>query len=120
MEEKNKWGRPLKFKSVEELESKMKSYFNETKIEEWTITWLAVYLDTSRETLINYQKRDEYFDTIKKGKDKIEYAYELSLRKRWSSWDIFWLKNFGWVDKIQTDNTTNHTWNITIWLPEAE
>jgi len=31
-------GRPLKFKTVEELEKKIDSYFNNTPKEEWTIT----------------------------------------------------------------------------------
>ena len=98
-------GRPLKFKTVEELEKKIDSYFNNTPKEEWTITWLAVYLDTSRETLINYQGKETYFDTIKKAKDMVEMWYEIDLKKKGNTWTIFALKNFGWVDKKEVDNT---------------
>lgn len=100
-------GRPLKFKSAGELQKKIDEYFTLTPEGVRTITGLAVHLDTSRETLCNYENRDEFFDTIKKGKDRVEMDYELSLRKRGGSGDIFGLKNFGWRDKQETDITTN-------------
>lgn len=99
-------GRPLKFKTVEELEEKVQNYFNTTKREEWTITGLALALDTSRETLINYQNKEEYFDTIKKAKDMVEHSYEIDLKKTGRTGTIFALKNFDWRDKMETDITT--------------
>jgi len=96
-----KVGRPLKFESVEELEKKINEYFDKTPKTEITITGLALALDTSRETLCNYEKKDEYFDTIKKAKDKVQLEYELDLRRKGRSGDIFALKNFGWKDKIE-------------------
>lgn len=99
-------GRPLKFKSVKELEDAAASYFTDTPAGKLTITGLALALDTSRETLMNYEKKDEFFDAIKKMKTRIENDYELSLRTRGSSGDIFGLKNFGWRDKTETDVTT--------------
>lgn len=92
-------GRPLKFKTPEELEKKMEEYFNTTKEEEWTITGLALALDTSRETLMDYEKRDGYSDTVKKGKLRVQNAYEKDLRRKGRSGDIFALKNFGWTDR---------------------
>lgn len=41
-------GRPLKFKTVEELKQKVNYYFENTSKDEWTITSLALALDTSR------------------------------------------------------------------------
>jgi len=99
-------GRPLKFKDQQELISKIETYFNITKKEEWTITGLAIALDTSRETLCNYEDKEEYFDTIKKAKDMVEYSYELDLKKSGRTGTIFALKNFDWRDKIETDITT--------------
>lgn len=100
---KHAGGRPLLFETPKELLDKAQGYFEETPKLEWTITGLAVYLDTSRETLMNYEHRDKFFDTIKKLKDMIEASYELSLRKRGGSGDIFGLKNFGWKDKTEVD-----------------
>jgi hypothetical protein len=109
-------GRPLLFESVEELEAKINEYFEITKIEEWTICGLAVHLNTSRQTICNYQGKLEYFDTIKKAKDKVEYSYELSLRKRGSAGDIFGLKNFGWSDKQEVEHSTpeGRSFNVKI------
>lgn len=103
---KHPGGRPLKFKTPEELQKKIDAYFNETKEEELMITGLAVYLDTSRETLMNYEKKDEFFDTIKKAKAKIEMAYEKRGLKVGNAFDIFRLKNMGWTDRHETDLTT--------------
>ena len=91
-------GRPLKY-TKEELETLIESYFLETPIGNQTITGLALHLDTSRETLMNYEERDDFFDTIKKAKDKIEHAYELRGIKVGNAFDIFRLKNMGWKDK---------------------
>jgi hypothetical protein len=107
------WWRPLKFKSVEILQEKIDKYFKETPKDEWTITWLAVFLDTSRETLINYQEKEEYFDTIKKAKDMVEMWYEIDLKKKGNTWTIFALKNFWWVDKTEVDNNTKMQVDIT-------
>jgi DNA-packaging protein gp3 len=100
-------GRPLKLESPEKFIELANNYFNATPINQWTITGLALSLQTSRETLMNYQARDEFFDAIKWAKGKVEYSYELSLRTRGSAGDIFGLKNFGWRDKQETDITTN-------------
>jgi len=101
-------GRPLKFQSVEELQGKIENYFNVTPKDEWTITGLALALDTSRETLINYENKDEYFDTIKKSKLIVENGYEIDLKKHGRPGTIFALKNFDWKDKSEIDQTNLH------------
>jgi hypothetical protein len=98
--------RPLKWKTPEEVETLANEYLEKTPIEEWTITGLALSLDTTRQTLVNYEDRDEFLDAIKRIKTKIEYSYELALRKHGRSGDIFGLKNFGWSDKQEIDHTT--------------
>jgi hypothetical protein len=100
-----KGGRPLKFKSVKEMNDKMEEYFKVTPAKEVTITGLALYLDTSRETLVNYEERDQYFDTIKKMKERVAYEYEKDLREKGRSGDIFALKNFGWSDKQEIEHS---------------
>lgn len=99
-------GRPLKFESVEVLQPLIDKYFTDTKKDEWTITGLALALETSRETLINYQEREQFFDAIKKAKDMVEHSYELDLKKKGHSGSIFALKNFDWRDKQEVDQKT--------------
>ena len=107
-------GRPLKFKSVKELQKKIDAYFASCKKdkEPLTITGLALALDTSRETLMEYGEREEFVDTIKKAKLKIEHAYELRNIKRENAGDIFALKNFGWKDKTESDVTLGGSINV--------
>lgn len=117
-------GRPLKFKTREELEQKIDAYFNETKKEEWTITGLALSLDTSRQTLLEYEGEVEgreekskiYADTIKKAKLMVEYSYELDLKKSGRTGTIFALKNFDWKDKVEQElsNPDGNLKTITI------
>lgn len=66
-------GRPPKFSSPEELEAMTQEWWisviateNIPDIEGW-----AVYLDTTRKTLFEYESKPEFSNTIKRWKDKI-------------------------------------------------
>lgn len=78
--------------------------FVKEQVKPYTVSGLAVYLGTSRETLMNYSKRAKYFDTIKNAKDKIYAFTEESLFTSKPTGAIFSLKNnYGWVDKQQVE-----------------
>lgn len=140
-------GRPLKFKTLEELKSKIDKYFVQcdphvkevteyvqardksgkllkddnglsylvkvthlvkTVQVPYTVTGLALALDTSRRTLLDYQEKDEYSHTIKEAKDKVESYLEMNLNGTSPTGTIFNLKNnFEWRDKTETDLTNN-------------
>jgi hypothetical protein len=100
-------GRPLKWATVEELQLQVNKYFEDTPEPRWTITGLALALNTDRQTLINYSEREEYFHTINKAKLMVENAYEIDLREKGHAGNIFALKNFGWKDKTEVDATIN-------------
>ena len=102
----NEVGRPLKFENKEELSAKIDNYFKNTDKDEWTITGLALALNTTRQTLINYENKDEFVDTIKTAKLKIENGYEIDLKKHGRTGTIFALKNFDWKDKTEQDITS--------------
>ncbi len=114
----------MKFKTVREIKKKIEEYFlscwtkklnmfgNPIKDKEtgkqvmvqfkpYTITGLAVYLDTTRDTLLDYEDRDKFSDTIKKAKEKChQYAEEQLFMGRNATGAIFNLKNnYGWSDK---------------------
>lgn len=101
-----KVGRPLKFESLKELEDKINEYFSVTPEEEQMITGLAVHLDTSRETLCDYEGKEEYSDAVKRAKERIEMAYEKRGLKVGNAFDIFRLKNMGWKDRHESDVTS--------------
>lgn len=93
-------GRPLKFASAEEMQVKIDAYFREREAEEKpiSITGLANYLDTYRDLLCNYAEKDEFHDTIKKAKQRVEQFYEERLIYQNAAGPIFALKNFDWKD----------------------
>lgn len=101
-----KVGRPLKFESNERLQEAIDLYFENAPRDEWTITGLALALDTTRETLMDYEEKEEYSDTVKKAKLKIENGYEIDLKKHGRTGTIFALKNFNWRDKTEQDITS--------------
>lgn len=114
-------GRPLKFETVEQLQKAIDSYFEycDNTDEPYMITGLALHLDTSRNVLMDYEGKDAYSNTIKKAKLRVEKAYEQRLVEKARSGDIFALKNFGWVDKVVTENTNTNT-NIDLTKADAE
>lgn len=99
-------GRPLKFESLESLKDDIDSFFSECDADEdpYTITGLALALGTCRQTLLNYEERDEFLDTIKQAKLKCEnYAEKRLFKDGKPTGAIFALKNYGWVDRSEHD-----------------
>lgn len=110
-------GRPLKYETDEELQNAIDSYF--LKIDQWndehdgaqwepyTVSGLALHLDVDTETLRNYEKREQFFGTVKRAKQRIEQQLEkMLLTKQQVTGPIFNLKNnYGWKDR--TDITSN-------------
>lgn len=103
-------GRPLKFESVEQLESAIAAYFLNCaeKGRPLTVTGLALALDTTRETLLDYQEKENYSDTIKRAKLTIQnYVEEYLFVGKNVAGAIFNLvNNYNWSNKSQTDVTT--------------
>ncbi|MEM6603676.1 MAG: terminase small subunit [Pseudomonadota bacterium] len=98
------------FKTPEELQEKVDAYFDETPLNEQTITGLALDLGfVDRQSIYDYEKRPEYSCIIKKARSKVEYSYEVHLKKNDKpTGAIFALKNMGWRDerKITTEDVT--------------
>ena len=108
-------GRPAKFETAEELEELVIEFFQslEKKDDEGkiyylpaTITGLALHLGfCSRQSFYDYEKVEEFSYTIKKARMMVENGYEKSLFSKHSTGAIFALKNMGWKDKSEVDNT---------------
>lgn len=130
--EKNKGGRPLKFKTPARLQEKIDAYFlrcdNWKKVEKiqngvklsmnapypYTIEGLCVYLDVDRKTLLNYQGErqwqdnidSEFFHTVNKAKEKILWNLKerALMNESNAAVSIFNLKNnYGFKDQNQTE-----------------
>lgn len=98
----NNGGRPPIWDNAEELNEKITEYFSQSKTQniKATITGLALYLGfDSRQSLYDYEKKDEFSYIIKRAKLAVENSYEMG----GTAFDIFALKNMGWKDKTEQD-----------------
>lgn len=123
-------GRPLMYKTAEELEAKIHEYFtvgrnvrpvvvgppNARRIENIaipTITGLTLYLGFATKTSFYTLEKDERFEhVVKSARTRIEREYEELLLSGLGAGAIFGLKNFGWVDKTEIDHSGDGLKNV--------
>lgn len=80
--------------------------FIKIQIKPYTVSGLAVYLETSRDILVDYGNRKRFSNTIKRAKDIIYSYTEESLFTTKPTGPIFSLKNnYDWKDKKEIDTT---------------
>ena len=122
-------GRPRIYNTDEELQSSVDEYFiyiqGERKevegkeevtryAEPPTITGLALFLGfDSRQSFYDYENNTEFSYTIKRARLRIESEYEKSLSRNSPTGAIFALKNMGWKDKTEVEQSgnLNLNWN---------
>jgi len=107
-----------KFSSPEDLQSKISEYLEHCAKKEMIPTKgnLALFLDTTRETLSVYEEKEDYSDTIKRVYQVIEDAWVQRLKGQSVAGVIFYLKNAyskEWRDKQETEVTGSITHQIT-------
>lgn len=126
---KGKAGRPPKYKTVEEMQTKIDAYFTSCEgtpllddegkavtdkygepvivgAHPPTVTGLALALGfTGRQALLNYQAKTKFVDTITRAKARCEaYAEERLFDRNGTTGAQFSLKcNFGWNEKAPAD-----------------
>jgi len=133
----NTGGRPPKYETEEELIAAVDAYFEyvegekheeeievknpktgkkeKVKVELWdrepeptTVTGLALFLGfCSRQSLADYEKVEKFSYIIKKAKMRVEFGYEKALQTQSPAGPIFALKNMGWKDKQEFEQTHN-------------
>lgn len=109
-ERKKNVGRPRIIASPAEFERLAAAYFDECaeRDERPRITALALGVGLSgREALLEYEKRPEFSDAVKRAKSRVEDGYEKLLQEGGGAGAIFALKNFGWSDRQEMDLTHN-------------
>ena len=109
-------GRPKLYNDVNKLEKDIDAYFKmcDKREKPYTMSGLALALDMSRQSLINYSKDEEFFDTIKKAKQRVETQLEENalFNKANPTFTIFNLKNnFNWKDKQEHEISNSEETN---------
>ena len=105
---KGKKGRPLKYRTVQELQNRIDAYFADCdqRMAPYTVTGLAVAVGLTRKGLLEYQGRRHFTNAIEHAKARIEVDYEerLIANKGSANGLIFVLKNnYGYQDKIEQE-----------------
>lgn len=118
--ELRKVGRPLKIETPEQMEKILNEYFETTEENKITITGICLALDLDKSNFYEYEKREGYRDIVKRARMIVENSYEISLRENGRTGDIFALKNFGWKDKQEVENTTHNKVTIVNSLPKDD
>lgn len=86
-----------------------------------TVTGLAYALDLTRMGLINYEGREEFVDTVKKAKLRVEKHLEQRLAGANVAGTIFNLKNnFGWRDIQHVEEKSERKIQTQIVFQPAE
>ncbi len=95
----------MEHKTPDELKKLIDGYFIlcQKGDEAATITGLALFLNVSKEKILNCPDSDNLSEIYKYARLKIENAYEQRLIKRGNSGDIFALRVLGWNDKHEND-----------------
>jgi len=98
-------GRPPIWDDPEAFDKKVDEYFDKTEVPTWS--GLALYLGfDSRSSLQNYKEKPEFLHTIKRALLRLEDLYEFRLNQaRNPTGAIFALKNFGWKDKQEVEQS---------------
>jgi hypothetical protein len=121
-------GRPLLFETVKELEDSITAYFDwcdphkerrlvdsgvngrgetifmerdiMTEQKPYTMSGLARHIGIDRDTLLNYGKKNQFFGTIQKARERCHEFAESQLYGRAATGAAFSLKNnWGWKDR---------------------
>jgi hypothetical protein len=101
-------GQPPVFETAQDFANKASDYFSTIDESKWTITGLTLHLGfCNRQSLYDYQKKDEFSGIVKYCRTMVEMAYEQKLSSANVTGAIFALKNMGWRDKIETGFTDN-------------
>jgi hypothetical protein len=105
-------GRPNKFNSKAHISKLIDDYFTiaEAKNRPLTISGLALALNTSRQTLLDYEDKAEFSDTIKRAKLKIENWTEEQLFTNKSVAGVIFnlTNNFGWQNRLRDKTEKEH------------
>lgn len=92
------------FNNAEDLQAKVDAYFETA--DKLTITGLALHLGfCDRQSLYDYEEKEEFSCIIKKARLKVENGYEFNLHGNAPTGSIFALKNMGWKDMQGHEHT---------------
>ena len=120
--EKPKLGRPLKFKTREELEMRVTAFFIACKEngDIPTPLGLAIALDIDRRNLLEYSKKDAFRPILKRAKAFCIHSVEQRMIKGTTNPPaaMFWLTNNtdDWINQRYENRSVHHSGTVNVNL----
>lgn len=113
-------GRPRFYSSPEEMQTEIDTFFESDK--KISVVGLALHLGfSSRTSFLDYEGySQEFLNTLKIAKSRVEAYYEEHLVENNVAGSIFALKNFGWQDKIVQERQRDEKEQVEIDEMQAE
>ena len=114
----NPVGRPRKIDSPETFDALVDTYIlicqDPDNPKAITLTGMVLALGLcSKDTFYEYEKFPEFTDSVKRARLLVEHEYENRLvAGNNAAAPIFALKNFGWKDKHEVEQSTHHSGGI--------
>lgn len=99
----NLGGRPVLYSNPDDFTKVANDYFAKCVADETvpTVNGLCIALGMTRETLLRYEEKDGFSDSVKMVRMRLEAAWEQRLAGPNAAGTIFWLKNQGWTDRSE-------------------
>lgn len=110
-------GRPRKYKTPEEFDAQVEAYQQYCEDKNQPVTWtgLALFMGFAQRACIDeYLNYDGFSNSVKRAKTFVEWHYEMRLCGDKPTGAIFALKNFGWKDKSEVEQTLTVTEGETL------
>jgi hypothetical protein len=101
-------GRPRKYATEKAFQNAVNDYFDFLLEydQKPTITGLTLYLGfCDRKSFYEYEKSVGFTHTVKRARTMVEHHYEQLIQGHNNAGAIFALKNMGWVDKTEVEQT---------------
>ena len=113
-------GRPPIISSPEEMQARVDAYFN-SDIPVKTMCGLALALGyCDRQSIYDNMKKPEFSCILKQAMLQVEDGYETRANSTTPTGPIFVLKNMGWRDKSEVDNTHRYPDKITVNFTDSD
>ncbi len=117
-------GRPLSVETPAEFTALVNAYFATLEADTVpTVNGLCLALGVCRDTLWEYSKKPEFTDAVKVARMRLEMSWEQRLASANATGTIFWLKNQGWSDRVDTTVTAavriEHSGTVALAPSEA-
>lgn len=116
-------GRPRKYETPEAFDAAVDKYVSRCEFNQQPVTWTGMALAlgfADRSGIDEYQKYEGFSYSVKRAKSFVALSYEQRLSGNAPTGAIFALKNMGWSDKLDVNQSGDVTLNVVTGIARAD